>query len=139
MNLVVALFLIVFQAVHDGLQMKDQKSIAGLIKFFYSVVIALVLFAWVTSEVIFDCNTDTYIVTIIGYILLRFAIYDPIINRIIRQKWYYIGTTKYFDKFQRWFFNKTRIPVYYAFVLIKPICGFWGFSWLMGWRFGIIF
>jgi len=48
MNLIVALFLIIFEAVSEGLYDRQKKTIAGVIEFIYRAVVTLIIFAWLT-------------------------------------------------------------------------------------------
>jgi len=139
MNLIAVLFLIVLEASFEGIKDGGNKQLSGIIEFIYRAVITLIILAWIRGLLIFNADVDTYLIMIIGYLLLRFSLFDLIRNKFAGEKWWYIGTTKLFDKIQRWFFNKTKIDYVTFYRFVKPILFFWGAAWLLGWRDGISF
>lgn len=131
MNLLIALFLILFEAISEGLRDKGHKAIAGVIELLYRAAITLVVFAWFLGNVfVFEYRTDNYFVTIIGYVLLRFALFDIAYNLTIGEAINHIGTTKFYDKLLR----KIH-PM--MLLLVRFVCLLIGVAFLMGWRNGI--
>lgn len=131
MNLLIALFLILTEAISEGLRNRGRKDIAGVIELLYRAAITLIVFAWFLGNVfVFEYRTDNYFVTIIGYVLLRFALFDIAYNLTIGEVINHIGTTKFYDKLLR----KVH-PV--MLILVRLICLLIGVAFLMGWRHGI--
>jgi len=65
---------------------------------------------------------------VLGYLFLREAIFDYFYNWIADNKWYYIGKTKFRDRFYRWLFQK--VPN--NFILFTRFCvGFMGAGMLI--------
>lgn len=136
MLLLLALFLIVFKAVIDGLIMRKKKNIAGWIEIVYLAGITLMCYAYAHSMISEWVTHDTYIVSIIGFLLLRYGIFSFIVNKVGGKEWTYIGTAKDTDDFGRWLLNKLKISKS-LFVFSKIICAFIGLTLLAGFRHGI--
>jgi hypothetical protein len=101
----IALFLIVFEAVPEGLALAGHKTIAGLIEFVFLAGVTLTVFAYFTtqypsyySRYRIPLNTNYWFI-IVGYVLLRLALFDIIHNISAGLPILYIGTTKLFDIF----------------------------------------
>jgi len=129
MNLLLALFLIVFEAVFEGLKTAGHHVASEIVEAVYLSVITFGLFAWINSVTAFDYKPIVRL--LIGYILLRFALFDIIWNISAGVEWYYYGVTKLYDKIMSalgsWGW------------MVKGIAGVWGISWLLGWENGIKF
>lgn len=110
MNIVAALFLIIFEAVYEGLRDRGKKTIAGVIEFIYLSVITLIVYAWLSGYLIFHVNNPLFILTIGGYVLVRYALFDPVYNKCRGNDLWYIGNTKIYDKLLGWFFRWTKFP-----------------------------
>jgi hypothetical protein len=138
MNVLLALFLILFEAFNEGLRERGLKGIAGLIEFIYLAVITLIAFQWVRGESTFNVVKDTYTITIIGYVFFRHTFFDPVLNIITKQRLFYIGRTKWSDKTMRLFFDKTNLSPDHVLFMTRLISFCIGLTFLMGWRFGIL-
>jgi hypothetical protein len=127
MNLLLALFLIIFEAVYEGIKTAGYHVASEIVEFVYLAGITFGLFAWINSVKAFDYKPLVKI--LIGYVLLRFAIFDIIWNISAGREWYYYGVTKFYDKIMMalgsWGW------------MVKAIAGVWGISWLLGWQDGI--
>lgn len=128
MNLLLALFLIVFEAVYEAI--KD-KTLAGVIEFIYRAVLTVMAFMWMSGMAYPTLLESNLLYTLGGYLLLRFAIFDAIYNLMSGLPVFFIGTTKLFDKAWRWFFSKTGIPHEHFLALLKFICLLIGITWLL--------
>ena len=137
MNLIASLFLIIFEAVSEGLYDRQKKTIAGVIEFIYRAVVTLIIFAWLTNYWHIDTATTDYWVTVIGYVMLRFAIFD-VIYSLARGNTgiFYIGNTKLYERALVWLIDKGKVS-YSLIIFAKFIALVWGISWLMGWQHGI--
>lgn len=104
----VALFLIVFEAVPEGLALAGHKTVAGIIEFVFLAGITLTVFAYFTQKYpmrkicyykinIIPSMTKSYWYYVIGYVLLRFTLFDIIHNLAAGLPVFYIGITKWFD------------------------------------------
>ena len=138
MNLLVALFLIIFEAVSEGLYDRQKKTIAGVIEFIYRAVVTLIIFAWLTNYWNIDTVATDYWITVVGYVMLRFAIFD-VIYSLARGNTgiFYIGNTKLYERALVWLLNKGKVS-YSLIIFVKFIALVWGISWLMGWQHGIV-
>jgi len=127
--ILIALFLIVFEAVYEGLLIRGKHIASELIELVYRAVLTLVLFAWVTGTKSI-INTDVqFIRIIVGYVFLRFSIFDPIWNLAAGQPINFVGSTKLFDKFLQEIRNLWGIN---SIWFVRFIAGFWGVAWLLG-------
>ena len=107
-TILIALFLIVFEAVPEGLALSGHKTLAGVFSFVYLSGVTLGLFAWITGIRRFEYK-PIYVRIIGGYILLRFALFSLILNLCAGLPLFYIGTTKLYDQAWQWFFNWSGI------------------------------
>lgn len=107
----IALFLIVFEAVPEGLALAGHKTIAGVFEFVFLAGVTLTVFAYFTqsypSYIDYYYPRDFYLKTIFtqgnfwwyiaGYVLLRLALFDIIHNVSTGLPVFYLGDTKLFD------------------------------------------
>jgi len=127
--LILALFLIVCEAVFEGLSIRGKHLASELIELVYRAVLTLVLFAWVTGiKSIINIDVQ-FIRVIIGYVFLRFSIFDPIWNLAAGQPINFVGSTKLFDKFLQEIRNLWGMNSVW---FVRFIAGFWGVAWLLG-------
>jgi hypothetical protein len=92
-----ALFLILFEATPEGLADAGHKRIAGLLEFIYRAVVTVIIFMWICGVVI-PVQSDKLGYGLLGYLFLRFAIFDYIYNLSAGQYLNFIGTTKIWDR-----------------------------------------
>jgi len=130
MNLILALFLIIVEAVFEGLKISGHHIASELVEMVYLAVVTFGLFAWLNwKQVNSFFDRQSIVRVLIGYVLLRFALFDLIWNLSAGQEWNYYGITKLYDIFMAklggwgWF--------------LKIIAGIWGVAWLLGWQDGI--
>lgn len=110
----IALFLIVFEAVPEGLALAGHKTIAGVIEFVFLAGVTLTVFAYFTIHYPNKAGQYYYAFTslsqksvnwcnpnfwwyIAGYVLLRLALFDIIHNISAGLPILYLGDTKLFD------------------------------------------
>jgi hypothetical protein len=104
----IALFLIVFEAVPEGIALnvniEYNKTIAGIIEFIFLAGITLTVFAYFTVSYPNKPYSKRYISfnfnywwLIAGYVLLRLWLFDIIHNVSAGLDPFYIGNTKLFD------------------------------------------
>jgi len=124
MNLLLALFLLI-EAVFEGLRTGGHLLAAELVEVVYLAGITFIMFLWYNIEFSFDTKIASFWKVIIGYILLRFALFDTIWNISAGQDLFYYGTTKVYDRFMAslgtwgWMW--------------KGISLIWGVAWLTKW------
>ena len=133
--LLLALFLIVFEAVPEGLALAGSKTIAGVFEFVYLAVITLLLFSFFTGHKYrhpFGYTTYTKLLMLLGgYVFVRFALFDCIHNLSAGLPLFYIGTTKWYDLAWQWFFGWTNFPVAGFLSWFKFIFLLIGVTWLL--------
>jgi len=123
--LILALFLIVFEAVYEGLKIRKKHIASGIIEFIFLTVVILSFFAWpMGRQFPFNVNPASYLKVIGGYLLLRFALFDLIWNISADQRWFYLGRTKLYDRFLR------EVPISFIW-FIKIICIPLAWAWLV--------
>ena len=132
LNTLLALFLIIFKATGDGLQQRGLKGIGGFINSIYTAVITLICFAYIGRLDTLGSYNFYYVWTLLGFLLLRFGIYDYIRNIAAGDSLFYIGMTKWYDRFFRWFFKITRLDPIHALIMPKLISILIGLSFLTG-------
>ena len=137
MALLLAILLIVPKAVIDGLQLRGNKTLAGVIEFIYLAYTTLIALAWLYGMCPTDPLKDYFWVTLVGFVLLRYGIFSIIFNLIVGLKLSYIGNTKVFDIIGSYFVDRLKVSDT-LIIFSKAIATLWGIAWLLGWRNGII-
>ena len=124
--LFLALFLIFGEAIPEGLRMRGYHKWAASIEFIYRATVTLACFAFlngITPKVNIEFS---FIRAIVGFVLLRFAIFDLIYNLYSGNPLFYIGDTKWYDKILR----RMKMPEHF-WAFVKFIALVWGGVWLM--------
>jgi len=128
-TILIALFLIVFEAVYEGLVVRGKSLASEVVELVYRAVLTLVLFAWVTGAKSIINIDIQFIRIIVGYVFLRFSIFDVIWNLAAGQPINFIGSTKLFDKFLQKIRNLWGMN---SIWFVRFIAVFWGVAWLLG-------
>lgn len=116
----IILFLTIFEAVHEGLALRGKNdgssrlgTIAGLVE-----MVKLTGLVGIVMLLIYTPKYDYYLSSphhfwvwftiplVIGWLALRYSIFDWIHNLCAGLDWKYIGKTKLYDKFLRWLTKK---------------------------------
>ena len=125
MNLLLALFLLL-EAVFEGLRTGGHLFASEIVEVVYLSGITFGLFAWLNwRQVNSFFDRSKLIKVLIGYILLRFALFDLVWNVSAGQDLFFYGTTKVYDRFMSslgswgWMW--------------KGISLIWGIAWLTKW------
>ena len=122
MNLIIAFFLIAFEAMPEGLSDRGDKLIAGILESVYRLFVVLALFftPFIVSMAEY-WSWRHYWLVLLGYFLLRYALFDYIYNLSSGNSLFYIGKTKLSDRALRWFFKVSRIPEAHFLFMTKLI------------------
>ena len=124
--LLLALFLILCEAVPEGMRMRGDHKWAASIEFIYRAVVTFVCFAFLNG-ISSSANIQfSFIRAIIGFVLLRFAVFDLIYNLYAGNPLFYIGDTKWYDKILR----RMKMPEHF-WAFVKFIALVWGGAWLV--------
>ena len=125
MNLILAIFLLL-EAVSEGLRTGGHYLASELVEVVYLCGITYMAFAWLNRRYIFkEPDLPSFIKILIGYLLLRFALFDVIWNISAGQDLFYYGTTKLYDRIMT-FLGSWGI-------MWKCIALVWGVAWLTKW------
>lgn len=134
-TLITALLFIAFEAIGEGLILRHSRAISEVIfDWWVQILIALLLFtAWLLIAV--KMNVDYSVIKlVVGFVLLRFAVFDPILNISAGLNINYIGKTKLYDRVLNWIATKWGMG---GIWFPRAIALFWGCAWLLdfdGWR-----
>ena len=129
-NISVALFLILGEAIYEGLADKGKGATAGVIEFFHRAFMSLIVFAYIGGYYIFDVKIERpFHEIVIAFVFVRYALFDVTYNLITGNELFYIGFTKWYDKAWRWFFGWTHFPEHFL-LITKFVFLFWGLAWL---------
>lgn len=131
MIFLIVLFLIVLEAVSEGLYDNGSKTLSGVFEFILRVVTMLVVLFWlygINSPFIYELPLWQLIG---GYVLLRFALFDAVYNLIRCLPVFYIGSTKIYDKLWRKFFSWSGISSEHLLFMAKLIALLISVSWLL--------
>lgn len=127
MILIYALIFIVFESVSEGFLKRFNKA-EWLFENWLQLVTTCFLFSlW---YIVFALPFDKYYVPnwklIVGFIGVRFMIFDVIYNLSAGNKWNYYGTRKWYDR------TMAKLGSWGWFM--KLVCGIVGIVFLMGWN-----
>lgn len=126
MNLLLAIFLIVFEAVYEGLATGGNHITSELAEFVYLFGVSLMAFGWLNyRNFITAPKLNSFIKILIGYLLLRFALFDVIWNISAGQDLFFYGTTKLYDRIMA--------ELGSFGLMLKCIALVWGIAWLTRW------
>jgi hypothetical protein len=129
-NIILVLFLILFEAIPEALAETGRKTFAGVLEFIYRALVTLILFAFVGGAYLNLGVQDYFFFHIAGYVLIRFAVFDLIYNGICGLPWYYIGSTKLFDRMFGWLMTAGKVPNS-IILFTKGILLFIGIVWIL--------
>ena len=128
MILLTAIIIILFEAIGEGLINSSESSFRNFIfKWWMQWIIAIVLFlAWFA----YALNYESYYLPvwklILGFVFVRFMIFDIAYNLSAGLKWNYYGRSKLYDRIMY------ALGSYGWFM--KVVCGIVGVVFLMGWE-----
>ena len=128
--IIMAFFLIIFEAIPEGLKDNGRKMMAGFFQFIYLFIISITIFSFL-SGVCIPYEGKSLIKLIAGYGLLRYAIFDIIYNLSADNEIFFVGSTKMYDKIWQWFFKVTKFPAAHFLWLTKIMALALGLTWLI--------
>ncbi len=123
MILLTAILFILFEAITEGL-LKRHSLCDFIFKGWMQWLIAVALFG-VWLIIALNAKYIPISKLILGFIFVRFLIFDLAYNLTNGQKWDYYGTTKLYDRIM------TKLTDWGTFM--KIVCGIVGIVFLMGW------
>ena len=125
MNLLLALFLLI-EAIFEGLRTGGHYLASEIVEVVYLAGITYMAFTWLNKLFIFKVpDIASFVKVLIGYLLLRFALFDVIWNISAGQDLFYYGTTKLYDRIM------TSLGSWG--IMWKCIALVWGVAWLTKW------
>jgi len=124
--------LFVLEAIYEALYDRNHKTISGYIEFFYKSLVLSGLFLWLYgySFSFFEIRQDNLIMFLVGVILYRYMIFDPIYNLVRGNRLFYIGTTKTYDRLLRKFLKKAKWEPNFFMSITKLIFGLLGIHFM---------
>jgi len=131
-SLMVVLFLVVFEGVYEGLADRGLKGIGGVIEFTYRIGVLFMVVSWSCGGS-WVGETCGWVNMMVGYVLLRYAVFDAVYNVSCGNPVFFVGSTKYYDRAWRWFFDKTKFPDSTFLLWTKGLCLLIGLSLLLNW------
>lgn len=112
-----AVILISFKLTYDGFKYRGWHRVSEIFGMGLIAILIAFPFLWVTDVVslpeswTLDYPQNLWKI-FVAVLLFWFGCYDTLLNWIMGQKWYYIGTTKWYDdKFIRPIANKISISM----------------------------
>lgn len=91
--IITAIFLIALEAIHEGLALAGHGIASGIAEGIYLTGVTVGLFAFITGQLRFEYRPMARI--LIGYILLRYALFDLIHNQAAGLPLDYMETPNY--------------------------------------------
>ena len=129
------LFFIISEAIYEALYDKGQKDVSAIVEFAHKACMILFVVAHLGGAGwAFGLYTDSPGYLLVGWILLRFALFDSMYSLVRGKGILYFGTVKAYDKIMFKILEKSGLLMVLFF---KFIALAWGLAWVMGWRLGI--
>lgn len=114
----IILFFTVFEAVHEGLALRGKGTIAGVVEFVKLIGLTALVIFW-PMIVMKDPNLWDYYANphswhfwryfvpelTIGWVCVRFSVFDIIHNLAGKLGLYHKGTVKFYDRWINWIFR----------------------------------
>jgi len=119
--LYMGIFLVVIflDAIGDALYDRKLKTLSGVLQ-------SILLGFFVTCVCLMDApvilrpvDHAGVIWLLVGYVCLRYALFDYVYNVARDINIFYTGSTKLLDKFWRWWFRVTKIPAPHWFLMTR--------------------
>jgi hypothetical protein len=130
MNLLIVTLLIALEASHEGFADRGEKLLGGLLEFAYIAFFTTIIILWSTGGS-WAGNTVGFNNMIIGYLLIRYALFDVIYNAARGVNIFFIGTTKLYDRLWKRFLDWTKFPDIHFLLWTKFLCLLIGLSLLL--------
>ncbi len=108
------LFLILFEAIYEGLKSRGLHIASEWIEVFYLAFVTVIVIMWALGITLIGLRSVPFLKALAGYLLLRFAIFDFIWNIAAGQKIFYIGQTKSYDLFVKWFTTRWGSHIWFV-------------------------
>jgi len=121
----------VFEALYESLRDSNHKTAGGIVEFLYLFGVTAMILVLVTGTFIIKVPYLPMVKVILGYLFLRFALFDAIYNLVSGLPLFYIGSTKVYDKIFKWFFDWTKFPKEHFLAMVKLILLFIGLTFLL--------
>lgn len=131
MLLLICLFLIISEAVYEALYDEGKKTISGLIEFFYKAVVTVMALLWLSGQYNLHLPVIPFWKVLLGFLFLRFALFDAVYNLMRRLPLFYVGSSKVYDKLWGWFFRLTKFPKEHFLAMLKFIFLLIGISYVV--------
>ena len=132
MILLTALIIILFEAIAEGLVKRHCEKLSDIIfKGWVQLLILVILFlTWIAIAVRIDSYYPV-IKIVVGYVLLRYALFDAVFNISAGLGINHIGTTKLYDKILSWIRDMWGMGTIW---FTRAIALFWGVAWLLKYK-----
>ena len=124
MILLLSILTNALEAIYEGLYDNGKKTIAGILELIQKAV-GVFTVAYITSDLLTHHIYIPIWKLIVGFILIRFLIFDYIYNITRGLSLTYIGNTKLYDKFLN------TVPGHFI-AFVKIILGLMGTCFLLG-------
>lgn len=135
MYLLISFFIIASKALADAFRDTGRKTIGGLLETFYAGIVIILAFLGLADIQIFNVPYIPFWKILGGFLLLRYALFNPIYNLTRGDvPIFYIGTTKLFDKALRWFFGWSHFPSEHTFFLTGLVSLGVSIAWLLNYK-----
>lgn len=124
MILLLSILYNALEAIYEGLYDNGKKLLSGIIEFI-SKLFSVATVAYITYGVTVGLITIPIWKLIIGFILIRFLLFDFVYNKVRGLPALFTGSTKIYDKLL------SKIPSHFI-LFIKVIAGIIGIIFLLG-------
>ena len=132
---ILAAVLCLLELTYEGFKYRGLSRLSGLVESVFLLIVIPSTILWFLQ---IDSPFESFALDrpgnwwkiLVGVLLFRFGCFDTLINLVMKQKWYYIGTTKMYDRTIRKILDKTRVSIG-LFRFIQLCCFIAGFLILL--------
>lgn len=124
--------LFVLEALYEALYDRGIKTVSGYIELLYKTITLSGLFLWLYGYNLgfLEIRQDNLIMFLVGVVLYRYMIFDPIYNFVRGNSLFYIGTTKTYDRLLRKLLKWAKQEPTYVMSLTKLVLGVLGIHFM---------
>jgi hypothetical protein len=125
MILLFVIFWNVMEAVYEGLYDNGKRLASGIVEAILKAVLVLICMAWFMDIRVFHFADIPYWKLIVGFVFVRYFLFDAVYNKVRGLKLTYVGSSKLYDRILQ------RVGTSYI-VFTKVCAGIVGTFFLLG-------
>ena len=112
MILLTSILLIILEGIYEGLKTRGKHIASASVEFVFLAFVTMVVLAFMSGRVTpFDYPDIPFWKIMLGYVFLRFGLFDLVWNVSAGQDIFYMGNTKLYDIILSWFVEVGKVAM----------------------------